>query len=157
MASNPACHLRRVQDMSDKKEQLIDLVMNGNVSGIQILVDRLEIESEEVIKLIHELLEEGRLSGSLTEDGRRFFKSEVKLSEAPTIAREDSPPDFLSFNSKPAIATAIIGFLIMAVGLIINSMATDFVEQNFATMIIFVGLIVAMTGMYCVSQRKTPS
>ena len=143
--------------MSDKKEQLIDFVMNGNVSAIAILEDRMEIPPEEVVKIIKELLEEGRLSGSLTDDEKRFFKSEVKLSDAPAIDSGVKPPEFLSFNSRPPMVVSIIGFLIIAAGLIVNANAVDMVEQNFAAILLFIGLFVTMGGLYWVSQRKTPS
>jgi hypothetical protein len=143
--------------MSDKKEDAMNLILKGNVSAIQILSDRLEIAPDEVRKIIEELIEEGRLKGSLTEDGKRFFKREVKLSNAPSINREEKPPDFLNFNARPAITVAIVGVLIIAAGLIINSMFTDIVGQNIATVLIFIGLCVTMVGMYLFSQRKTPS
>ncbi|MFX1579438.1 MAG: hypothetical protein ACFFBJ_07285 [Promethearchaeota archaeon] len=143
--------------MSDKKEDAMNLILKGNVSAIQILSDRLEIAPDEVRKIIEELIEEGRLKGSLTEDGKRFFKREVKLSNAPSINREEKPPDFLNFNARPAITVAIVGILIIAAGLIINSIITDIVGQNIAAVLIFIGLCVTMVGMYLFSQRKTPS
>ena len=118
--------------MSEKKDELVDLVLNENVSAIQILVDRLGITSDEVIDLINDLLKEGKLNGTITEDGSRFFKSDVKLSEAPTIERSEDLPDFMSFNSKPGMVTAIIGFIIIAAGVIVNAYSSDALEQNFA-------------------------
>ena len=142
--------------LSDMKNQLLHLIVNENVSAIEILVDRLEISSDEVNGLIDELIEEGRLTGTRTEDGRRFFKSEVKLSDAPTIEREDMPPDFLTYNSRPPIIIAIIGFIVIGAGFVINAFATDFSEQNFAAILILIGLLITMAGLYCLSQRKTP-
>lgn len=143
--------------MSDKKDELIDLVLMQNVSGIQIFADRLQITTEEVIELINELLEEGKLNGTLTEDGSRFFKSDVKLSAAPTIERDDVPPSFLSFNTRPAITIVILGFIIIVSGLVVNAFAFDVIEQNFAAVLIFVGLMIILSGLYYISQRKTPS
>lgn len=143
--------------MSGKKDELVDLVMNENVSAIQILVDRLDITSDEAIELINELLGENRLNGTLTEDGTRFFKTDVKLSKAPTIERDDDPPDFTSFNSRPRIVITIIGFIIVAAGVIVNSFSTDAVEQNFAAILILAGIFVAFTGLYLISKRKTPA
>jgi hypothetical protein len=157
MASGHAALPRSGSDMSEKKEDAMNLILKGNVSAIQILSDRLEITPDEVRKIIEELIEEGKLKGSLTEDGDRFFKSEVKLSNAPSIGREDKLPDFLNFNARPAITVAIVGFLIIAAGLIFNSMTTDMVGQNIATVLLFIGLCVTMVGMYWFSQRKTPS
>jgi hypothetical protein len=142
--------------MSDKRSDLVNLVMDENVSAIQILVDRLEITSEEVMELIEELVDEGKLNGSLTEDGKRFFKSEVKLSDAPTIEREEKPPSFLQFNRKPGIITVVIGFIILAAGLIINSFAVEYAEQTLAGIVNFTGLIIIMGGFYWISLRKTP-
>ncbi len=143
--------------MSGKKDELVSLVMNENVSAIQILVDRLGITSDEVIKLINELLNESKLDGTLTEDGTRFFKTDVKMSEAPAIERDEDPPDFMSFNAKPGIITAIVGFIVIAVGVIINSLSSDVLEQNFAAILILLGLFIAFSGLYFLSKRKTPA
>jgi DNA-binding Lrp family transcriptional regulator len=143
--------------MSEKKNELIDLVMDLNVSAIQILADRLGITADEVTELINELLEEGKLKGSLTEDSTRFFRSEVKLSEAPRIARDDDQPSFMKFNARPAKITAIVGFIIIAGGLIVNAYALDTVEQNFAAVLIFLGVMITLAGAYLLSQRKTPA
>ena len=143
--------------MSGKTDELIDLVMNENVSAIQILVDRLEITSDEVIDLINELLAEGKLNGTMTEDSKRFFKSDVKISDAPTIAREESPPDFLSFNTRPAIMVSSIGFIVVAAGIISNLITDNIIGQNLAAILILIGLFIAFAGLYRLSQRKTPS
>ncbi|MHA1965809.1 MAG: hypothetical protein ACXACG_11680 [Candidatus Thorarchaeota archaeon] len=143
--------------MSEKKDELIDLILNENVSAIQVLVDRLGITPDEVIDLINELLEEGKLKGGLTDDGVRFFKSEVKLSDAPTIERDDGPPSFMNFNTRPPLVIVVIGIIIIAGGLIVNAYAGDAAEQNLAAILIFCGLSIIMIGLYCLSQRKTPS
>jgi len=143
--------------MSEKKGELLDLIMNQNVSAIQTLADRLEITSDEVIELINTLLEEGTIKGTLTEDGVRFFRSEIKLSAAPTIPRDESPPDFMNFNTRPGRGTAIFGFILIAAGLIVNANALDVIEQNFAALLILFGMLFVMSGLYCISRRKTPS
>ena len=143
--------------MSEKTDELVDLIINENVSAVQILEDRLGITSDEVVELIKELLETGKMNGTLTDDETRFFKSDVKLSDAPTIERDDEPPDFMSFNAKPGIVTAIIGFIIIAAGVVVNSFSTDALEQNFAAILIFIGMIIAFVGLYFLSKRKTPS
>ena len=143
--------------MSEKRDELMHLVMNENVSAIEILVTRLGLTSDEVIKVINELLDSGELKGTLTEDGKRFFKSDVKLSQAPTIERTIAPPTFVGFNTKPALATALVGFLIIAGGVVVNANAADVTEQNFAAILILVGLFITIAGLYCVSQRPTPA
>ncbi len=143
--------------MSQKEQELIALVENENVSAIQILADRLGITTDDVIELIHSLLQTGDLKGVLTEDGNRFYKSDVKLSDAPRIVRDDTLPSFLSFNTRPAIITIIIGILILTGGLIINAFAADIAESNFAAILILLGIVILIFGLYYLSKRKTPS
>ena len=63
--------------MLEKKDELIHLIMDENVSAIQTIVEELSLSSDEVIELISKLLETGELKGTLAEDGQRFFKSDV--------------------------------------------------------------------------------
>jgi hypothetical protein len=143
--------------MSEKKQELIDLIMKQNVSAIQTLGTRLDITTDEVIELISELIKEGQLKGTLTEDQERFFKSEIKLSAAPTIARDDNQPSFLTFNARPGKITAIVGVLIIVAGLIVNVFAVDNIERNFAALLILFGLLIMISGLYCLSRRETPA
>lgn len=143
--------------MSDKKEKLLLLVKNENVSAIETLVERLELTSDEVVQIIEELLETGELKGTLTEDRKRFFKTDVRLSKAPAIERAEAPPSFLEFNSRPARATALVGLLIVAGGVIVNAFAADLLEQNFAAILILIGLLITFAGLYGISRRQTPA
>jgi DNA-binding Lrp family transcriptional regulator len=143
--------------MSEKRDEVIQLIMQENVSAISIMAERLKITSEEVLELINELLKAGNLNGTLTKDGKRFFKSEIKLSDAPKIERDDTLPTFLSFNSRPAKATSIIGFLILVSGLVVNAFVVDIAVQNFAAILILIGMIIFILGLYGVSRRATPS
>jgi hypothetical protein len=140
-----------------KKDELIHLIMNENVSAIQTIVKELSLSSDEVIELISKLLETGELKGTLTEDGQRFFKSYVKLSEAPSIERADAPPSFMTFNTRPGRVTTIIGVIVFVVGVIVNAFAGDVVVQNFAAILMLFGLLITISGLYCVSRRETPS
>ncbi|MHA2027194.1 MAG: hypothetical protein ACXACG_00035 [Candidatus Thorarchaeota archaeon] len=143
--------------MAGKKSELIELVNKENVSAIRILADRLDTEPDEVRTLIEDSLSEGTLVGSMTEDGERFFKSEIKLSDAPVIPSEVKVPDFMKFNSRPGIAISIIGFAIIVLGLFVNSFGLDIIEQDFGAIIVFVGIIILFTGLFCLSRRKTLS
>ncbi|MFX1607028.1 MAG: hypothetical protein ACFFDD_14135, partial [Promethearchaeota archaeon] len=142
---------------SEKKDELIHLIVNENVSAIETLVDELFISSDQVIELINILLESGELHGTLTKDGSRFFRSDVKLSGAPAIEREDKPPSFMTFNTRPPTIIAIIGLIIIVFGVIFNSYAGNFTGQSIASILIFVGLFILISGLFRLSQRKTPS
>ncbi|MBN2230069.1 MAG: hypothetical protein JW779_10825 [Candidatus Thorarchaeota archaeon] len=142
--------------MEDKKQLLIQIIMEENVSAIVTMGERLGIDPDDVITMIGNLVSEGRLNGTLTEDKVRFFKSSVKVSEAPVIPREDKPPSFLNYNTKPGKLTALIGFIIIAAGLVVNSFATTIEEANFAAIVIFFGLLVLFAGLYFIARRNSP-
>ena len=143
--------------MTEKKSKLVSLVNMENVSAIPILADRLEISSEEVTVLIEELLSEGKIHGSMTDDGERFFKSEIKLSDAPVIPGGDSTPAFMKFDTRPGIITSIIGLVVIAFGSIVITITPGIVGLDYGTIIIFVGIVTLFSGLYCLSRRETPS
>ena len=142
--------------MSEKKEKLINLVVKHNVSAIVTMSEKLEIEPEAVVELIDELISEGKLQGAITEDGKRFFRSNAKVSEAPVIEREEKIPEFLIYNTRPGYVIAIIGAVILGGGAIVNINATDSTEQDFAAGLFLIGLLILFAGLYLVAKRKTP-
>jgi len=142
--------------LEDKKSELVKLISEQNISAIVTLSERLSINTEDVIVLINELLSMGELEGSLTDDSSRFFKSSVKVSIAPVISREDELPSFLTYNTRLGKIVTLIGFLVLAGGLIVNAFAQDIQEQNFAAILILLGLLVFFIGLYWITRRGTP-
>jgi hypothetical protein len=121
------------------------------------LSERTGLKTDDVADLINELMSKGKLNGTLTEDSSRFFKSTVKVSDARVIPREEKLPEFLSYNTKPGKVTAIVGFLILASGGLATVLASDLQEENFAALLIFVGLLVFLLGLYFIARRGSPS
>jgi len=143
--------------MEDKSELLTKLILQENISAIVVLGERTGLKTDDVVDMINELVSKGRLNGTLTEDGSRFFKSTVKVSDARVIPREEKLPAFLSYNTKPGKVTAIVGLLILASGGIVTILATDLVEQNFAVLLILIGLVLLLLGLYFIARRGSPS
>ncbi|MFW9807889.1 MAG: hypothetical protein ACFFE6_00785 [Candidatus Thorarchaeota archaeon] len=143
--------------MKEKASELTALINDENVSAIQTMVDELEISPEEVQELIQELLASGAIQGSMTEDGKRFFKSDVKLSDAPSIPIGDQTPSFMKFDTRPGIIASVAGLAVIIFGLIINSNAIPGLSQETGVIVLFIGIIILFSGMYCLSMRKTPS
>jgi len=139
-----------------KKRSLIHLVMMENISAIATLSEEMEIPRDEVITLIKELQEEGKLKGVLTQDEKRFFKSEVKVSEAPIIEREIDELTFLKFNARPGTILAIIGLIVIVVGACLNSFLDIQNISDYSAILIFVGLCIMLIGLFWIAQRKTP-
>jgi len=143
--------------MRDKKEKLVSLIMKHNVSAIAILSEKLELHEEAVIELINELVSENELHGVISEDGKRFFSSNAKVSDAPVIHRDDKMPEFLSYDTRPGKVIAIIGFIVLiGAGLILNY-ANDMTEENFGAGLFLVGLVIFLAGLYLVTKKDTPA
>jgi hypothetical protein len=142
--------------MEDKKSQLLKLILKENISAIVTMSEKLDAKPSDVISMINTLLSTGELEGSLTEDGSRFFKSSVKVSAAPLIHREEEPPKFLSYNARPGKVIAVIGFLVLIGGVIINAIASNADVQNFAAILMLIGLPVFLIGLYLIARRGTP-
>lgn len=143
--------------MTDKKEILLDMILKQNVSAIVTMSEKTKSESEEVIKMLDELVSEGRLHGSVSEDSTRFFRGDAKVSTAPVIHREEKEPEFLTYNTRPGYATAIIGALILAGAVVVNIYANDQAEQDFGAILFLVGIVILFVGLLFVAKRKTPS
>jgi hypothetical protein len=143
--------------MDERESKLLDLVNNENVSSTLIIADRLDVTPEKAITLLKKALDSGKIQGTLTEDGSRIFKTDVKLSEAPVIPIVDDGPSFMKFNARPGIIASVLGFIVIAFGVIVNFFATDVIEQDFGVVLIFFGLVILIVGLYYLAQRKTPS
>ncbi|MHA1934558.1 MAG: hypothetical protein ACW97A_04705 [Candidatus Thorarchaeota archaeon] len=144
--------------MGELKDNLVQLIETQDLSAIESMSKQLGIEEEEVRVLIEELLSEGRLEGRLTEDGTRFFKAKVEVSDAPIIPKEESEPEFLTYDIRPGKYTAIVG-MIIALGAIVMFMTAqgDLQIENFASILLGIGILVVLTGCYWIGRRKTPS
>ncbi len=142
--------------MNENKEKLVNLVVEHNVSAITILSEKLKLDPEAVIELINELVSENELHGVISEDGKRFFSSDAKVSDAPVIHRDDKQLEFLSYDTRPGKVIAIIGFIVLIGAVLVNNYATDVNEHDFAAILFFVGLTIFLGGLYLVTKRDTP-
>ena len=139
--------------MEDKKKQIVALIMEENVSALQTMEDELELTHEEAISLLNELVSEGALTGSISDDERRFWKSEIKLSNAPVLHRDEAPPDFLSYDTRPGIVVTLIGALLAIGGFVTLNTG---LENDIGAIVISLGIIMLLIGLYLISGRKTP-
>ena len=142
--------------MEDKKLLLIQLIEEDNLSAIETFSDKLGISKEDVIALLKELQTEGKLQGTLTSDQKRFFKSQVKVSEAPIMGHSREAPSFLNFNARPGLVTAFIGFIIIIAGVLANTFLTIENVGDISALLIFIGLCILIVGLFLVARRKTP-
>ncbi|MFW9908327.1 MAG: hypothetical protein ACFFEF_07110 [Candidatus Thorarchaeota archaeon] len=143
--------------MSDMKETLVQLIMDHDISAIQILAEKIGADEDTTRSLLEELTAEGKLDGYLTEDGRRYFRAKVDVSHKPTITMKEPTPEFLSYNTRPGRIVAIIGFIIIIAGFVVLSLSGGIMYyENLGLSILLFGVMIALSGCYWIGRRKTP-
>jgi len=165
--------------MTNTREKLVHLINIDDLSSVQMFSGDLGISQEEVRILLTELTDEGTLKGYLTEDGKRYFKRDTKISEAPVIPREETVPDFLKFDTRPGKIAAVFGLVLAAIGaygtrpgkiaavfgLVLAAIgayglvnAGDNLQmENFSAVLTLIGAVVAIAGGFYLTMRKTPT
>ncbi len=143
--------------MTDTKDELVRMVKDQDISSVELMAGSLGIPEEQVQEKLIELTEENRLSGYLTPDGRRYFRRDVKPSEKPAIHKEEKQPVFLEYDTRPGRIVALAGLVVVAAAIILLFQAGgDLVQENFATALLLMGLIIMMGGCYQIGRRPAP-
>ncbi|MDF1539633.1 MAG: hypothetical protein P1Q69_12105 [Candidatus Thorarchaeota archaeon] len=142
----------------DDKEILVHHIMGLDVSAIELLAKAVDTDEEDTRTLIEELVKEGKLEGYITEDGRRFFKTQVRVSDKPTILLvEEKVPEFLTYNTAPGRFIAIIGVIIDVIGFVSLSVSGGIQYfENLGLVLLLIGTIIAFSGCFWIGRRKTP-
>ena len=139
------------------KERLVHLIMQLDLSAIQLLAGEIGLTEEETRELLVEILREGLIDGYITDDGKRIFKNRVDVSDKPVIQGKEKLPDFLSYSTTPGRVVAIIGFLVVIAAIIILATSGGIIyNENLGTGLLLLGVLVTLFGCYWVGRRKTP-
>ena len=144
--------------MTSIRERLVHLVIVRELSSVQMMTTELGIPQEEVRILLTELTQEGTLNGHLTEEGARYFKHDVKVSEAPVIDRREDLPEFMKFDERPGQVAAFFGLIVAVIGAYgLMTAGGNLDMESFGAILMLIGVAVILAGCYYLSMRKTPS
>ncbi len=134
---------------------LMDLV-EKNVSSIDMLSSQLDMSTEETQKMLLQLVDEGKLAGKLTADGSRFFRSDVKTSEAPIIPSSPEP-EIEKKGTKPGIFIILSGFILFVVGNLLVNLNIEFsILWGLGSALLLAGPLVLIAGLIYVSKMNPP-
>lgn len=143
-----------VHDDARLKDQIIHLI-ETNMSAIPLIAEQLELDEALVRTLILEAVNEGRITGYLSPDEVRFYRSDVKMPTASEIPVEESelppPPSFL-------IPKAILGGgigLFIAGQIMIRVVEAETTWYNISTMMVFGGLVTIILGLCALSKTSS--
>ncbi len=69
----------------DIEVPIVEVIERYKMSSISMIASHLEMEEETVLIKIEELISAGILDGRVSDDGTRFYMSNVKVSVAPVV------------------------------------------------------------------------
>ncbi|TFG29469.1 hypothetical protein EU527_15850 [Candidatus Thorarchaeota archaeon] len=143
--------------LTDVKGKLHDLVELGKVSSIEMISELIAADEDTTKGLLHELLDEGSIHGKFSSDGRRFFLTNVKVSQAPIILQEECFTETKPTDTKTAKIIAVTGLMMLILGSITRNLANiDFRFDNLGTSVFMIGLVVLVVGWILVSRANPP-
>ena len=142
----------------EMKTRLCQVVLENRISSIERLSQLTGMEEEEARSAIQELVSEGSLEGKFSDDGSRFFLSDVKVSDAPTLGPADTGPEIVIKDTRVSKTVALSGFILIIAGYILRGFTLlGQSMENVGVMIIMLGLAVLIVGVSMFSRLNPPS
>ena len=140
------------------RTRLCQVVLDNRISSIEKLSELTGMEEEEARIALQELVSEGSLVGKFTEDGTRFFLSDVKVSEAPILAPADVGYEIETKSSKVPKMVVLSGMILIAIGFVLRGLtAFSQILENAGGAVIMIGLATLMVGCMMFSKMNPPS
>ncbi len=140
------------------KTRLCQIVLENRISSIEKLSEITGTEVEDARVALYELVSEGSLNGSFTEDGSRFFLSDIKVSDAPIIGPVDLGPEIEVQDSKLSKTVVISGIIMMAAGYLLRGfVAMGEIMVNTGSILFIIGLAVLIGGWMIFSKINPPT
>lgn len=142
----------------DMKTRLYTLVAEHKMSSLDKISGMVGTDEEEVRSMLKELVDDGNLKGFFTEDGQRFFLSEVRVSSAPVADTKDKGYEVARGDTRngrivliSGLMTLIVGYIFRGLTLYGNSM------ESIGSAVFMMGLGVLLAGWLMISRAQPPS
>jgi len=143
-------------DYHHYRERLYDIVAVNKISSIDMICKHSGIDEDSVRELLIELVEEGTINGDFSEDGSRFFLSDVRISDAPVLFRYEDP-EVKEVNTSSAKIVGLTGLIALIIGWVFQRLAgihPGMVNAGFA--LFMVGLAAMTAGCIQFSRQNPP-
>ena len=136
---------------------LIEYIETSNVSSIEMIARALQMDEDDVRNQLEDLLTVGLLHGIISEDGSRFFKSDVRVSSAPSI-RSNAEELVLESADTTTSKYLMVGGILSIVGGLITRALTPLSEtlQSIGASFVLMGIAI-LAGGWLMLSRKTSS
>ncbi len=138
------------------RDLLRTLILDGDISAIEILSKRTGRAEEEVVAILEDMVATGEIDGYLTPDRRRFFRRDVTPPEG-TVGKDEYVPEFLAYETRLWRAVALVGLVIVIAGAsAVWVFSEDVQAQNVSTLLLTTGLVIMIVGCYQIGRRPAP-
>ncbi|MCK5239676.1 MAG: hypothetical protein KAR33_09030 [Candidatus Thorarchaeota archaeon] len=139
----------------DVEDPIVEVIERYKMSSISMIASHLEMEEETVLIKIEELISAGTLVGKLSEDGTRFFKSNVKVSEAPVIPSTYQAVEIEEPDTKVGKYSMIAGIASIVSGLVLRSITgLSLAMTNMSTSLTLFGFVILAAGWLYISRKQ---
>jgi hypothetical protein len=131
------------------KESLVSIITETGLSSVEAMSEQLETTEDVVTELIQSLVDEGAVFGKLTEDHKRFFRSDVKKSELPAVSANEEL-DIVSADRGYAVYVPVTGLLVFIAGQVLHNtigVVNDGQFYTYTSGIVMGGLILLILGL----------
>ena len=147
----------KTPDYYDVKTRLYEIVVVSKISSLEMISEHTGVDEDSTRELLQELVKDGSIGGSFSEDGKRFFLSNVKISEAPVIMRYDKDLEIERVNTKTAKMVGVLGLFILVIGWAFQSLTGIHQGLQTAGIALFmVGIVVMTAGCIQFSRYNPP-
>ncbi len=135
-------------EQRDSLKQSLTIIINETgLSSVEAMSEQLGIDEKLTSNLLRDLVNEGAVAGHLTEDASRFFRTDVKQSDAP-IAIENQELEVNTAKRGYGIYVPIAGLVIFIAGQILHNTLGQLEEYwNMTSGIVMGGLIILIMGL----------
>jgi hypothetical protein len=145
-------------DLADFKSRIYHIIMNEKISSLRMISSMIGTDEVQTRSILDELVGERTLEGVFTEDGQRFFLSDIKVSSAPIAPTQDEGFSIKKVDTKIGKVVLISGVVMMISGYVARGLATiSTMMESIGSAVIIIGLVVLIIGWLMITKADPPS
>ncbi len=139
-----------------ESDAIIEYLISTKVSSIEMISRDIDLSIESTCALFEELVAADIIHGCFSDDGTRFFKSDVKVSAAPSVGKNE---DLMIQKKDTSIGkyTSISGIVAIIIGQILsqlNWLLGEFIQVGAILVLLGMGFFVG--GLIYISKKDPP-
>jgi hypothetical protein len=144
-------------DYQNLRTKLHEIVSGTRISSVDMICEQTGIDEDSVKTLLQHLVDDNTIKGCFSDDGKRFFLSDIKISDAPIILREEKNLEDKTTSTNGAKLVALIGFIAIVLGWILQQLTSIHQGmENAGVALVMVGLVIMTAGCIQFSRYNPP-